>query len=402
MYVMRKLFLCCFAIAFLCSCAQEVQKEKIPFTFTPERKLMSVPVTIQGVQGNLLFDTGASSLGLDTTYAAKIAPYDSIQEHKTSYTGSDFAPRSQWTVVNSYIGFLKLKIGNHCFEMERFRVGDFHELLQIPEFDGLMGIPDSDSLNVWEVNFEENYISIITADSFQIDEKILTLPLRLDEYGFTFTTLPVTIRTKQGVEVKSEEEYLIDTGSYTDILFLNDTEEAKKLNTQNDSAYWLHDYHFWEGEINVCGRVKLDSARVYVYDFPLSNSKRSLGMNFFKRFNVFFDMKNRQLYLKPIKKKFERIKFMKRGWGDFSLKRVGKYDVAIDRICDYKDNPAIKAGFQVDDKILTINGIDIHSNSFIEDEDILMPAKTWNCHIYRNGKFLNLTLHRNLDRQIED
>ena len=113
-------------------------------------------------------------------------------------------------------------------------------------------------------------------------------------------------------------------------------------------------------------------------------------------------MKNMQLYLKPIKKKFERIKFMKRDWGVFKLKRVGKYDVAIDRICDYKDNPAIKAGFQVGDKILTINGIDIHSNSFIEDEDILMPAKTWNCHIYRNGKFLNLTLHRNLDKQIED
>ena len=399
--MMRKLFLCCFAIAFLCSCAQEIQKEKIPFTFTPERKLMSVPVTIKGVQGNLLFDTGANYLGLDTTYAAKIAPYDSIQEHKTSYTGSDFAPRSQWTVVNSYIGLLKLKIGNHCFEMERFRVGDFHELLQIPEFDGLMRIPDSDTLNVWELNFEENYISITAADSFRLDGEFLTLPLKKGQYGWPYTTLPVTISTKQGVEVKSEEEYLIDIGLHSDILFLHDTKEAQILNTKNDSAYWLPERHFWEGEINVCGRVKLDSARVYVYDDPIS-SKRILGLNFFKRFNVYFDMKNMQLYLKPIKKKFERIKFMKRDWGDFTLKKVGKYDVAIDRICDYKDNPAIKAGFQVDDKILTINGIDIHSNSFIEDEDILMPAKTWNCHIYRNGKFLNLTLHRNLDHQIED
>ena len=39
---MRKLFLCCFVLAFLCSCAQEVQKEKIPFTFTPERKLRCI------------------------------------------------------------------------------------------------------------------------------------------------------------------------------------------------------------------------------------------------------------------------------------------------------------------------------------------------------------------------
>ena len=397
---MRKLFLCCFAIAFLCSCAQEVQKEKIPFTFTLERKLISVPVTIQGVTGNFLFDTGASSLGMDTTFAAKIAPYDSISQLRRTHSGSDFAPRSEWAAINLYTGLLKLEMGSHCFEVEEFRVGDFHKSLQIPEFDGLMGIPDSDTLNVWELNFEENYISIIPADSFQIDEKILTLPLRLDEYGFTFTTLPVAIRTKQGVEVKSEEEYLIDTGSYTDILFLNNTEEAKKLNTKNDSAYWLHDYHFWEGEINVCGRVKLDSARVYVYDFPLSNSKRSLGMNFFKRFNVFFDMKNRLLYLKPIKKKFERIKWLKRPWGKFSSsQKNGK--VIINRICDYKDNPAIMAGFQVGDEIISING-KLNSEYSEEDGKKLSEEEIWNYVVKRDGKLLNLTLHRNLDKQIED
>ena len=398
--MMRKLFLCCFAIAFLCSCAQEIQKEKIPFTFTPERKLMSVPVTIQGVQGNLLFDTGAYVLGLDTTFAAKIAPYDSIRQQRKAYFGSDYAIGYK-SLGNSYEGLLNVEIGSRSLGVEKFRVGDFRELLQIPEFDGLMGIPDSDSLNVWEVNFEENYISIIPADSFQIDEKILTLPLRLDEYGFTFTTLPVTIRTKQGVEVKSEEEYLIDTGSYTDILFLNNTEEAKKLNTKNDSAYWLHDYHFWEGEINVCGRVKLDSARVYVYDFPLSNSKRSLGMNFFKRFNVFFDMKNMQLHLKPIKKKFERIKWMKQPWG--THKTVWKDDkLIIDNICDYQDNPAVKGGFQVGDEVVSINGIKLDSEYSEEDWKKLSQEEIWNYVIKRNGKMLNLTLHRHLDKQIED
>ena len=397
--MMRKLFLCLFTLAFLCSCAQEVQKEKIPFTFTPERKLMSVPVTIQGVQGNLLFDTGAYVLGLDTTYAAKIAPYDSIRNQQKGHSSSDYASWNK-SPVNIYEGLLNVEIGSHSFGVEKFRVGDFHDFLQIPEFDGLMGIPDSDTLNVWELNFEENYISIIPADSFQIDEKILTLPLRLDEYGFTFTTLPVTIRTKQGVEVKSEEEYLIDTGSYTDILFLNNTEEAKKLNTKNDSAYWLHDYHFWEGEINVCGRVKLDSARVYVYDFPLSNSKRSLGMNFFKRFNVFFDMKNMQLYLKPIKK-FERIKWSKRPWG--TLKTVWKDDkLIIDYICDYQDNPAVKAGFQVGDEVVSINGIKLDSEYSEEDWEKLSEEEIWNYVIKRDGKLLNLTLRRNLNKQIED
>ena len=396
---MRKLFLCCFAIAFLCSCAQEVQKEKIPFTFTLERKLISVPVTIQGVTGNFLFDTGASSLGMDTTFAAKIAPYDSISQLRRTHSGSDFAPRSEWAAINLYTGLLKLEMGSHCFEVEEFRVGDFHKSLQIPEFDGLMGIPDSDTLNVWELNFEENYISIVPADSFHLDGDFLTLPLKKGQYGWPHTTLPVSIRTKQGVEVKSEEEYLIDIGLHSDILFLHDTKEAQTLNTKNDSAYWLPERHFWEGEINVCNRVKLDSARVYVYDDPIS-SKRILGLNFFKRFNVYFDLKNKLLHLKPIKKKFERIKWLKRPWGKFSSSLKNGKDI-IDCIYDYKDNPAIKAGFQVGDEIISING-KLNSEYSEEDWEKLSEEEIWNYVIKRDGKLLNLTLRRNLNKQIED
>ena len=397
---MRKLFLCFFVFAFLCSCAQEMQKEKIPFIFTPERKLMSVPVTIQGVQGNLLFDTGAYVLGLDTTFAAKIAPYDSIRSHRQGYTRSDYAPENK-SIMNGYDGLLKVQIGNYNFKAERFRVGDFRELLQIPEFDGIFGLRDIvDSTHVWELNFEENYISITPADSFQIDGDFLILPLKWKGETQILTALPITIRTKQGVEVKSEEEYLIDTGNYADIQFLNDTEEAKKLNTKNDSAYWLHEYHFWDAEITVYNRVKLDSARVYVYDFPLSN-KRTLGLNFFKRFNVYFDMKNEQLYLKPIKKKFERIKLMKQPWG--TLKTVWKDDkLIIDYICDYQDNPAIKAGFQVGDEVVSINGIKLDSDYDEDDAEKLAQADIWEHIIKRDGKLLNLTLLRNLERQIED
>ena len=395
---MRKLFLCCFAIAFLCSCAQEIQKEKIPFTFTPERKLMSVPVTIQGVQGNLLFDTGAYVLGLDTTFAAKIAPYDSIRQQRKAYFGSDYAIEYK-SLGNSYEGLLNVEIGSRSLGVEKFRVGDFHDFLQIPEFDGVFRPGDFDSLYVWEVNYEENYLSITDADSFQIDGDFLTLPLRLDENGWIYTTLPITIRTNQGVEVKSEEEYLIDTGNYADIQFLNDTEETQTLNTKNDSAYWLHEYHFWDAEISVCNRVKLDSARVYVHDYPLSN-KRTLGLNFFKRFNVFFNLKNNQLYLKPIKK-FERIIRGKQPWG--THKTVWKDDkLIIDNICDYQDNPAVKGGFQVGDEVVSINGIKLDSEYSEEDWKKLSQEEIWNYVIKRNGKLLNLTLHRNLNKQIED
>ena len=123
-------------------------------------------------------------------------------------------------------------------------------------------------------------------------------------------------------------------------------------------------------------------------------------MNFFKRFNVFFDMKNRLLYLKPIKKKFERIKWLKRPWGKFSSSLKNGKDI-IDCIYDYKDNPAIKAGFQVGDEIISING-KLNSEYSEEDWEKLSEEEIWNYVIKRDGKLLNLTLHRHLDKQIED
>ena len=123
-------------------------------------------------------------------------------------------------------------------------------------------------------------------------------------------------------------------------------------------------------------------------------------MNFFKRFNVFFDMKNMQLYLKPIKK-FERIKWSKRPWG--TLKTVWKDDkLIIDYICDYQDNPAVKAGFQVGDEVVSINGIKLDSDYDEDDAEKLAQAEIWEHIIKRNGKLLNLTLRRNLNKQIED
>ena len=399
---MRKLFLCCFAIAFLCSCAQEVQKEKIPFVFTPERKLMSVPVTIQGVSGKMLFDTGCGNTLLDTTYAARIAPFDSISQQFSAYDKGVFFPSSEHS-VNVYKGLLKIKIGSRNFEDKKlFSVGNYRKNLEIQEFDGMFGLAGLDSLHIWELNFEENYISITPADSFHLDGKFLTLPLKWYE-GKTITTLPISIRTKQGVEVKSKEEFLIDTGSRADVLFMPDTKEAKELNTQNDSAYWLYNRHFWDADLSVCNYAKLDFARVYVYDAKQSKNiyKRILGLNFLKRFNIYFDMKNKQLYLKPIKKKFERITQGKMPWGTFNL--IWKNNkVFVDYICDYQDNPAVKAGFQVGAEVLSVNGIKLDSEYGEDDAERLAQAEILEHIIKRDGKLLNLTLRRNLNKQIED
>ena len=88
-------------------------------------------------------------------------------------------------------------------------------------------------------------------------------------------------------------------------------------------------------------------------------------------------------------------------WGTFNL--IWKNNkVFVDYICDYQDNPAVKAGFQVGDEVLSINGIKLDSDYDEDDAEKLAQAEIWEHIIKRNGKLLNLTLRRNLNKQIED
>ena len=53
------------------------------------------------------------------------------------------------------------------------------------------------------------------------------------------------------------------------------------------------------------------------------------------------------------------------------------------------------------DEIISING-KLNSEYSEEDWEKLSEEEIWNYVVKRDGKLLNLTLHRNLERQIED
>lgn len=396
----RHLTIFLFALFLFC-CAQE-PKEKIPFSFTPKRRLMSVPVRIQGVEGNMLFDTGCGiSLSLDTSYAKRIEPFDSVTRHIEGTTKGGYAT-GKTTIVDYYTGVLKVGIGSHTFDKKEFSVGNYREIFNLPEFDGIIGLTNIDSLHVWEINFEENYIHISQADSFKIETDYIELPLRWDEKGKIFTILPIKIFSSLGIMLSSSCEFMIDTGSISDVTFIQGTEEAKSLDLYKDAAQWLWNRHFWEVNMTICNKVSFDAARVYVYDGKPNETslKRVLGLNFFKRFNTFFDLKNDKLYLKPIKE-FNRITQGKKPWFQLSNKIQGG-KVIIDYIANYKDNEAIKTGFRIGDEIISINGIKNIQNLSQEQESQLLSEEVWDYVVKRDGNIFRLSLHRHLDKLIDD
>ncbi len=362
---------------------------------------MSVPVSVHGVKANMLFDTGGGLLDIDTTFARKIAPYDSIEKQGEIFVSSGFASGAK-SLVNIYKGLLNMKIGSYEYKAKYFCVGDFKKTLEIPEFDGSFNLPINDSVNVWQLNFEENYISIVSADSFHVDENFLTLPLMWDKDGQIHTELPLEICTTQGRVIKSNGRFLIDTGSIAEVTYIGDIDEVKALNVDKDSAYWLYNRHFWDATIKVCGKVELDLSRVYIYHLPVRMShKRIIGLNFLKRFNVYFDMKNEKIYLQPINKKFERISQGLKTRATVSFDYRGD-KTFIGYIADYKDNEAIKAGFKVGDEVLSINGIKNIANLSMEQTEKLWSEEVWNYVVRRNGKILHLKLNRHLENQIDD
>jgi predicted aspartyl protease len=397
---MKNIFYIYFILFFCDSCAQEI-KETIPFYFTKERHLISVPLTIKGIGGNFLFDTGSGVvLALDTLYAEKIEPFDSVYQQQSVWDSGAFASFSDFK-INYYQGLLNVKIGNHSFEQEHFSVGNYRKELDIAEFDGVFSLPNRDSINVWEVNFLKNHITIIPYDDFQMDNQLIQLPLKWDNRGMISTSLPISIQQRNGENLQCNNDYLIDTGSISDITFLPDTKEAIVLNEHKDSAFWLWNRHFWESSLNICGKIQLDSARVYVYDLPSKTPyKRIIGLNFLKRFIVYFDLKNDYIYLKPIHQ-FERLYQGIKPWGKYT-ESIRNNRVVIDYIADYSDNPAKKAGLQVGDEIISINGIELSPNHYREQEREILSDEIWNYVVRRKGKILNLTLLRQLDKLIKD
>ena len=95
---------------------------------------------------------------------------------------------------------------------------------------------------------------------------------------------------------------------------------------------------------------------LHLYTFYQGHDLKNIGLNFLKRFNVFFDMRKRQIGLQPIK--YERLSLQSKVFYysvDTRPTQAGNY--RINSIGDYKTNHYKTAGLQVGDEIVTVNGI---------------------------------------------
>jgi hypothetical protein len=357
-----------FALGSICnSCAQEVNPNRAYFTINPMDRKILVPVQLDdSTRGNLVFDTWGSLI-LDSAFCAEnpsISFYNTKKPAKEFQSGAFWSNQGMRTVEHETPQ--AITIGNSLVEYNRVMVYDLKRYMGNNELDGVFNIPQNDSTNVWELNFEHNYIEVHQNKSFKMPENCFIFPMVNqtggDNYGERNSIkiqLPIQIKFPDGDTLSMNRIYYIDTGMPWDIVLMRNAAEHIYLSKRND-AVWTEDQNYYYRHFNVKGalfdNLVMDSLRIYTFDRHTAlDNFYIIGINFLKRFNVFFDMKNKQVGLQPIINYHRIIDPLARRY-HYSTMKTKEGKILVTKVADYKSNYYKTAGLREGDEIISVNG----------------------------------------------
>ena len=381
------------------SCTQALKKEtntgRVYFTINPNDRKILLPVVLNdSITANLAFDSGGHFV-LDSTFSAAHPSITADMVHIE--TGSGYG--SSWVNTNIhysiYKGIPNFKIGNTNLKEDRYtNIFNWKRFMGNPASDGVFNIPYNDTTHVWEVNFEHNYMEIHSAKKFNMPENCFVCPFIRPEYALRFyIKLPIKVGCVDGDTLTLSPSYMIDTGMPWDISLMQKAKEFDFFNKQED-AVWTSSMGSYIRHYTVDGTLfddfKMDSLRIYTIDHDNRTPVSMIGLNFLKRFNVFFDMKNNQVGLQPIKN-FERVFAPLGRRFHFSYSKTPQNTLLVTKVADYKANYYKTAGLCEGDEIVTINGKQYKTITH-ENHEEFRNQDTLLLDIIRKGKSLKIVV----------
>ena len=370
---------------------------EVPFTINPlDRKLVLSVQLDDSIKANLVFDTGLldEAVSLDSTFCSehssilKKQPLDSI-----SPAGSAWSLMS--AVAQNYSVAPAVKLGKiPCF-YEGMVVYNWKWYMATTT-DGIFNIPPNDTTHVWELNFEHNYLKVHLSQNFAMPENCFTFPFMRKKASQPFLIkLPIKVECAGGDTLTLNRSFVIDTGIPWDIVLMRRAKELSFLNRQKD-AVWTKNmanyYRHYTVRANVFETMEIDSLRIYTFDSVNRMYYNYLiGLNFLKRFNVFFDMKNQRLGLQPIPN-FQRIVNPLRKRFHIGFTRTANGKIIVSKVADYEENYFKTAGFQEGDVVITVNGKPFNKLA-PEDDAELGEQEVLHYDILRGGHPMKITVH---------
>ena len=279
---------------------------RVYFTITPEHRTIDIPVYLDdSTIANMMFDTGCGLFTLDSLFVSD-NPHIG---HNTP--DSIFSIGSLWSFLRVPASYFKndrtVKIGGKNLTYSSYCICKYKDYFNT-KADGLFGIPRQDTTHVWELNYEHNYLEIHQAEGFEMPKNCFLLPY-VDDFTVQF---PMLIEYPDGDTLTINELFFIDTGSQKDIVLVHPRQEELDFLNKKDDAIWItknsQEYmRRYTANATIFDNFYIDTLCIYTLDNPRRlNRGYIIGQNFLKRFNVFFDQKNRQLGLQPIPN-FQRL-----------------------------------------------------------------------------------------------
>ena len=390
-----------------CDTADKVNGKYVTFEFGEEAPKLLIPVTLQdSIPAKLVFDTGWGIPTLDSTLVYQYPSLTPKDIPSREYgIGSAWNPASVGKATlyfNPNFEFLKLKLSDLPMKFDYWRIGNFRQLLGVNDADGITGIPSADSTKVWGLNFENNYITIEDADSFEMPKGYMVFPMKVvtqQAVGMTIhVNLPLKVQTSDGDTVTIHRDFFVDTGAWNDIILMSEASELAFFDNKKDAVWIATPYnrlYTRNHEVKVSlGEYEDDSFRVITYDHKHKttvSSRYLIGLNFLKHFNVYFDFQRKVMGLKPIPN-FERIidKHARRYHMGFNMEIITKQQrFIVETIADNKENNYYTAGLRVGDEIISANGI-LLKDLTPEQKETLYQGDSILFRIIRDGKNMEI------------
>ena len=397
-----------------CDTADKVNGKYVTFEFSDEFPRLLIPVTLQdSIPAKLVLDTGIGGTPfLDSALVSQhpsLTPEDMPSREDVS--SSAWNP-TYTTKSTSYYAPLKLKLGESPMDFGNWGVGNYRKLVNENDADGVTGIPSADSTKVWGLNFENNYITIEEADSFEMPKGYMVFPMNVVTYpaeGMTFhVNLPLKVQTSDGDTVTIYRDFFVDTGAWNDIILMSEVSELAFFDNKKDAVWIATPYnglYTRNHEVKVSlGEYEDDSFRVTTYDHKHKttvSSRYLIGLNFLKHFNVYFDFQRKVMGLKPIPN-YERIidKHARRYHMGFNMEIITKQQrFIVETIADNKENNYYTAGLRVGDEIISANGI-LLKDLTPEQKETLYQGDYIRFKIIRDGKNMEIPVPVNKNEPI--
>lgn len=390
------------------SCSNKVEnKNRVPFEIEPLTNVMQLSVCINDTAtAKMTFDTGLSMIcfDLDSAFCEShpMALWEKEHQYFADNSGSAWTNKRPTGLMKIY-DEVPITIGDITINYEKLRVSDLKSYFSSTD-NGIFGLSRTDSTHIWEVNFENNYLELHNTDNYRMPDSCMLFPLSEDSYGFLYVTMPLSVQCSDGSTLTLNRKFLVDTGASWDVTITPNSEEFSFFQGKDGVPFYFNDSyvnrHIVKADIG--NDFHIDSLRVYMLnDAARLPAKYIIGLNFLKRFNVFFDMKNRQLGLLPLKE-FHRVTNPNMRKFHIGILRTDKGTIIVDEIAEHKNNYYTSAGIRLGDEITAINGVKLYKNMPAEEEKRLFQNQQLVFDVERNDKLLKITVNRDPNEQHGD